>query len=81
MERTAWTDERLDDFAARVLDEMREMRQEMRDESRAVRGEMATQFGTAHAELASLHRQVAMIGWGLAATLITALAALAAATL
>lgn len=47
MERMAWTDERIDDFAG----EMREFRRETRDELRGVRGEIAalrtdmTRFG------------------------------------
>lgn len=51
-------------------DAFRELRQEMPE----MRGEM-------HGGFLAFQRQIAMIGWALAATLLTALTALAAATL
>jgi hypothetical protein len=48
MERTAWTDERIDDAFAQLRDELRDMRAEMREgfrdlreEDRSIRGEIA----------------------------------------
>ncbi|HKP88868.1 MAG TPA: hypothetical protein VJT75_02730 [Thermoleophilaceae bacterium] len=47
MERTAWTDERLDDAFAQLREEMREFRAEMRTEFRELRREV-------HSELAQM---------------------------
>jgi hypothetical protein len=48
MERTAWTDKRIDDAFTQLRDELRDMRAEMREglrdlgaEDRAIRGELA----------------------------------------
>jgi hypothetical protein len=41
MERTFWTDERLDGAFLELRNEMRDLRAEMRDEFRDVRGELA----------------------------------------
>ena len=68
MERSAWTDERLDDFAASVTGEIRLLRSEMREE-----------FGALRAEFSALQRQIAQIGWALAVALIGVLVALVVA--
>jgi hypothetical protein len=79
MERTTWTDERLEDLNARVdrnldlvLEEIRLMRAEMHAEFRAIRGDMAAMRG----DMAAMQRQVAQIGWALAGTLLAAMTAL-----
>jgi hypothetical protein len=70
----AWTDERLDDLAAalRPLPEQvarnTEAIERMSDDMRELRREM-------HAGFASLQRQLALIGWTLAFTVIGAAAA------
>ena len=46
MERMAWTDERLDDFAQ----EMRDFRRETREEFRALRSELRGEIGSLRAE-------------------------------
>jgi hypothetical protein len=72
MERSAWTDERLDDFATHVdgnfgllREEIRDLRQDMRDAFRALRS-----------DLSAWQRTIAQIGWALAAALIGAIIAL-----
>ena len=52
MERTAWTDERIDDAFAQLRDEMREMRAEMRDGFRDLRQEMDSEFRDVRADAA-----------------------------
>jgi hypothetical protein len=66
-ERSAWTDERLDDLAATLdtrLDRLHDEIRELRNDFRAQR-----------AEFSAWQRQIAQIGWGLAGTLIAALVA------
>jgi hypothetical protein len=83
MERSAWTDERLDDFAASVTgelrllrtemrEEFRAMRTEMHEEFRAMRAEMHEEFRAMRAEMGSLQRQMTQIGWALVIALIGA---------
>lgn len=55
MARSTWTDERLDDLNAQVL--------EMRDEAREFRREV-------HREFSSLHRTTIQVGCGLTGTLM-----------
>ena len=64
MERTAWTDERLDDAFAQLRDEMRDMRTECRE----LRAEMHAEFGDVRGDIAQL--KLFMLGG-----LITVLAA------
>ncbi|HEU4599784.1 MAG TPA: hypothetical protein VFS26_08555 [Solirubrobacterales bacterium] len=54
MTRSTWTDERLDDLIARVV--------EMREEAREFRSEM-------HREFSGLHRTIVQVGCGLIGTL------------
>jgi predicted nucleic acid-binding Zn-ribbon protein len=73
MDRTTWTDERSDDLAssmdrsfALVHEELRALRGEMtglRGEMTGLRGEMTGLRG----DVMALHRQLAQIGWALAA--------------
>jgi predicted phage gp36 major capsid-like protein len=72
MERSAWTDERLDDLAASIdqrftllHEEVRALRTEMHDEFRELRG-----------DLSAWQRQIAQIGWALVVALIGAIVAL-----
>jgi hypothetical protein len=86
MERSAWTGERLDDFAASVTQEVRLLRTEMRDEFRAVRQEMHEGLREVRAEILDLRadfsawqRQIAQIGWALVVALIGAVVAIVVA--
>jgi hypothetical protein len=79
MERTAWTDERLDDAFAQLRDEMREMRAEMRglrsetaEGFRDLRHEMHAEFRDVRADAAQM--KLFMLG-GLI-TILTAFIAL-----
>ena len=69
MERIAWTDQRLDDLVASLdmrfellHEELRGLRADTREEFRALRGEFS-----------ALERQIAQIGWTLAAAVIAVL--------
>jgi hypothetical protein len=73
MERSAWTDERLDDLAATVDTNFGLLR----DDIRGVRDEL----GALRADLSAWQRQIAQIGWALATALIVALVALLVAVL
>jgi DNA-binding GntR family transcriptional regulator len=68
MDRTARTDERIDDAFAQLRDEMREMRAEMRDGFRDLRQEMHSEFRDVRADAAQM--KLLMLGG-----LITILAA------
>ena len=67
----AWTDERLDDLAATLrplpaeLARNTEAIERLTDEVRSIR-----------TDLSSLHRQIALIGWGLSAALVGTMIAL-----
>jgi hypothetical protein len=81
MERTAWTDERIDDAFTQLRKEMRDMRAEMRDgfrgvreEIRGLRQEMQSEFRDVRADAA--HMKLFMLG-GLI-TILTAFIALSA---
>jgi hypothetical protein len=68
MERSAWTDERLDDLVATVnmhIQLLHEEIHDVRDEVRALR-----------ADLSAWQRQIAQIGWALVVALIGAIVAL-----
>ena len=95
MERSAWTDERLNDLAA-TLDtnikllhgEVRGLRTEMHEEIGGLRTEMHDGFRDLRGEIRELRgdfsawqRQIAQIGWALAAALIAAVVALIVAAL
>jgi len=67
MERSTWTDERLDDMVARnetrfelLHDEMREMRAETRAEMRDLRAEVREGFATINRNM--MHLTIGMIG-------------------
>jgi hypothetical protein len=72
MERTAWTDERIDDAFAQVRDELRDLRSEMHAEFRASRAEMASEFRSVRGEMFQM--KLFMLG-GLV-TILTAFIAL-----
>jgi hypothetical protein len=72
MERSAWTDERLDDLAASVNTELRLLRQEMHEGFRDVRAEILD----LRADFSAWQRQIAQIGWALVVALIGAVAAI-----
>ena len=73
MERTVWTDERLDDLATtldRSFNLLREEMVDVRHEIRSLRDDLST-----------WQRQIAQIGWALATALATALVAAVVAVL
>ena len=85
MERAAWTDERLDDFAQnvdarfdRVDHEIREFRQEMRAELGSVRGEVGSVRGELDALRNTMIRGGAWFGGGIMAGLLGVIATLIA---
>jgi hypothetical protein len=51
MERTAWTDERIEDAFMQLREEIRDMREEMRSGFGDVRAEMRSGFGDVRAEM------------------------------
>jgi hypothetical protein len=61
MERSAWTDERLDDLAATLDTNVRMLREEIHG---------------LRADISSWQRQIAQIGWSLVVALIGAIVAL-----
>jgi gas vesicle protein len=75
-ERSAWTDERLDDLAATLETSISQTRDELRDEIHALRDEMQAGFTALRQDLSAVQRQIAHIGWALAGTLAAALVAL-----
>jgi hypothetical protein len=76
VERTAWTDERLDDLAQTLDTHVGQLREEVH----GLREDMREEFRNLRDQLAASQRQITQIGWGLvavfAAALITALLAL-----
>jgi hypothetical protein len=94
MERSAWTDERLDDLAASMdtsvkllREEIQGLRSDIREEFRELRKEfredsrdLRADFGKLHSEFFAWQRQIAQIGWAFASALIAALVALIVAT-
>ena len=72
MERSAWTDERLNNLAA-TLDMSIKL---LREEVHTLREETRQDFRDLRADLSAWQRQIAQIGWALAAALIGAIIAL-----
>ena len=79
MDRTVWTDERLDDLAANtersfdlLRQEFRELREENQQEHRAMRADISA----LRSDLSAWQRQITQIGWAMAGTLIAAVVAL-----
>jgi hypothetical protein len=75
MERSAWTDERLDDLAA-TTDQRFGL---LHEEIRALRTEMHDEFRALRADMSGLQRQLAQIGWGLTIAMIGAIVVLVVA--
>jgi predicted nucleic acid-binding Zn-ribbon protein len=71
-QRSAWTDERLDDLAANLDTSVAQLREEIH----GLRSEMREEFRALRQDFSAMQRQIAQIGWGLAGTLAAALAAL-----
>lgn len=69
MERMAWTDERIDDFAQ----EMRDFRRETREELRALRADIGSETRGIRADISAMQRQLTQIGFGLAFLLLAQL--------
>jgi septal ring factor EnvC (AmiA/AmiB activator) len=68
MERSAWTDERLDDLAASLNRHVGLLHGEIAD--------VRTEIRELRADLSAWQRQIAQIGWALAVALIGAIVAL-----
>ena len=88
VERTKWTDERIDDAFARMDRQIDLLREEMREEFRDVREEMRagfeemrSGFGETRGNILSLQRQIAKIGWAVAGTMAASMTALLVALL
>jgi hypothetical protein len=82
MERTAWTDERLDDLSnrvdagfARVDSELRGLRSEMRDVRREVHDEMSGLRTELTARFDALQNTIVRVGGGMMVGLIGVIAA------
>jgi hypothetical protein len=71
MERTVWTDGRIDDAFGQLRDEMREMRQDIRD----MRHEMHAEFSGLREEDRSIRGELAQIKLFMLGGLVTILAA------
>jgi hypothetical protein len=68
MERTTWTDERLDDLAVRVDSDVRELRRDMNTGFANVRGEIVDVRG----EINGLRSLMLRIGGGIMASVLVA---------
>ena len=68
MERSAWTDERLDDLAARLNTNISLLREDIR--------ELRVEFRELRVDFSAWQRQIAQIGWAFAVALIGAIVAL-----
>jgi len=77
MERTAWTDERIDDLAASLERNINLLREEIH----GLREDSRQDFRELRSELSAGQRQIAQIGWGLVAALIAAIVAVIIAVL
>ena len=75
MERSAWTDERLDDLAA-CFDRTVTL---LHEDIRSLRDEMNQGFRELRGDMSALQRQLSQIGWGLVVALIGAIVALVVA--
>ena len=85
MERTAWTNERLDDLAdsvrhgfGRVDQDIRDVRTEVREGFSELRGEMREGFAELRAEINSLRLIMIRIGGGMLIALLGVIAAVLA---
>ena len=58
MERTVWSDERLDDSFAELRQDVRDLRAEMREELRAMRAESRAMRAEMYGELRGLRREL-----------------------
>jgi chromosome segregation ATPase len=90
MERTGWTDERLDEKMAAIdhtfdridddlgdlRSEMRELRREFREEMRAMRLELKEEIAGMRSDLSDLQGRLVQIGFGLVGALVMSLIAL-----
>jgi hypothetical protein len=79
MERSAWTGERLDDFAATVRRELGLVRTEMRDGFRDLRAEIGgvrAEMIALRADFVAMQRQLIQIVWGFAIAMLGAVVAL-----
>ena len=74
MERTTWTDERLDDLSG----EVRELRREMRAEFSEVRGEMRAGFAELNGQIDALRIVFMRIGGAMLIALLGVIAAILA---
>lgn len=88
MERSVWTDERLDDMVARhetqfelLRSEIVEMRKEMRDSSSELRTEMREGFAEHRAELSKVRRDLLHLTIGMIGAFAALFAALVAQSL
>jgi hypothetical protein len=79
MERSAWTDERLDDLAATLDTNVRLLREEvqgLREDMRREVGDLRVDFRELRADFSAWQRQIAQIGWAFAVALTGAIVAL-----
>ena len=79
MERSAWTDERLDDLAATLDTSVKLLHEEihaLREETRQDFRDLRQDVRDLRADLSAWQRQIAQIGWALAAALIGAVVAI-----
>jgi hypothetical protein len=72
MERSAWTEERLDDLAATLDTNVRMLHEEIH----GLRADLQEEFRALRADLSAWQRQIAQIGWALAIALIGTVVAL-----
>jgi DNA anti-recombination protein RmuC len=78
MERTVWTDERLDDALTRIdrrFDQVDRSFDRVWDEFRELRAELSSSNRQLNAEISSSSRQLAQVGWALVGILIVQLIA------
>ena len=79
MERSTWTDDRIDERMAAIditfgrIDKNMDV---LRDEMRGLRQDMSVEMRGLREEMSALQRQVAQIGWGVTGSLIAAMVAL-----
>jgi hypothetical protein len=78
MERTVWTDERLDDAFTQLREEIRDMREEMRSGFADIRAEMRAGFAEHGAETRSIRAELFQLKLFMLAGLVTILAAVIA---
>jgi ribosomal protein L29 len=76
MERSAWTDERLDGSFSELRRELADMRTEMRGEFADVRSEMRSGFAEVRAEVRDVRSELATMKLFMLGGLVTILAAI-----